>query len=173
MRYNATRVIVHDDEGGSRMNDRRLEDFARMSESLVKNSLRNDFEFDEAKASVKQGDGEHFAIVATHVGKMFIFYTGRFLFFAPKRLECSDTGLKLEFRNGKSAQIARAEVSGASFTRVYGLRWKFRTASSTLRLGGDGFSGMEWFRISRLILEKLVARQIEVSTDSAGRDFLS
>jgi hypothetical protein len=81
--------------------------------------------------------------------------------------------LKSEFRNGKSAQIAWAEVSGASFTRVYGLRWKFRTASSTLRFGGDGFSGMEWFRISRLMLEKLTARQIEVSTDSAGRNFLS
>ena len=68
MRYNATWVIVDDDEGGSRMNDRRPEDFAWMGESLVKNSLRNDFEFDEAKASVKQGDGEDFAIVATHVG---------------------------------------------------------------------------------------------------------
>ncbi len=104
---------------------------------------------------------------------MFTFYTCRFLFFAPKRVECTDSGLKLEFRNGKSAQIAWAEVSWASFARVYGLRWKFRTPSSTLRLGGDGFSGMEWFRISRLILEQLAERKIELSTDSAGRNFLS
>jgi hypothetical protein len=103
----------------------------------------------------------------------FIFYTCRFLFFAPKRVECSDSGLKLEFRNGNGAQIAWAEVSGASFASVYGLRWKLRTPSSTLRLRGDGFSGMEWFRISRFISERLTARQIEVSTDSAGRKFLS
>jgi hypothetical protein len=41
------------------MNDRRLEDFAWMGESLVNNSLRNGFEFDEAKASVEESDGEH------------------------------------------------------------------------------------------------------------------
>jgi len=106
---------------------------------------------------MRTGISPQYAVISGIAGAflMFIFYTGRFLFFAPKRVECSDTGLKLEFRNGKSAQIAWAEVSGASFTRVYGLRWKFRTASSTLRLGGDGFSGMEWFRISRLILENL------------------
>src|SRR5271165_15719 len=48
------------------MNDRRLEDFAWMGESLVNNSLRNGFEFDEAKASVQESDGEDFAIVAAH-----------------------------------------------------------------------------------------------------------
>jgi hypothetical protein len=40
------------------MNDRRLEDFAWMGESLVNNSLRNGFEFDKAKASVEESDGE-------------------------------------------------------------------------------------------------------------------
>jgi hypothetical protein len=100
-----------------------------------------------------------------------LLYTGRFLIFAPKRVECSESGLKLEFRSGKTFQIVWADVSSASFATVYGLRWKFRTNGSTLRLRGDGFSGMEWFRISRFIFERLSA--IQVSTDSEGRKFLS
>jgi hypothetical protein len=102
-----------------------------------------------------------------------LLYTCRFLIFAPKRVECTDRGLTLEFRSGRTAQIAWADVSGASFATVYGLRWKFRTASSILRLRGDGFSGIEWFRISRFISDRLSATQIEVSTDNAGRKFLS
>jgi hypothetical protein len=124
---------------------------------------------------MRRGISLQYAVISGIGGAvlMFIVYTCRFLFFAPKRVECSDSWLKLEFRNGKSAEIAWAEVNGASFASIYGLRWKFRTLSSTLRLRGDGFTGMEWFRISRLILEKLAARQIELSTDTAGRNFLS
>jgi hypothetical protein len=102
-----------------------------------------------------------------------LLYTCRFLICAPKRVEWSDRGLTLEFRSGKIAQIAWAEVSDASFASIYGLRWKFRTPTSTLRLRGDGFSGMEWFRISRFISERLTETKIQVSTDSAGQKFLS
>jgi hypothetical protein len=102
-----------------------------------------------------------------------LLYTCRFLVFAPRRVECSERGLRLEFRGGKIAQIVWAEVSDASFASIYGLRWKFRTTSSTIRLRGDGFSGMEWFRISRFIFERLAETKIQVSTDSAGQKFLS
>ena len=123
----------------------------------------------------RDGMSLKYAVICGVAGALvaLLLYTCRFLIFAPKRVECSDRGLTLEFRGGKTAQIAWAEVSGASFASVYGLRWKLRTTSSSLRLRGDGFSGMEWFRISRSISERLTARQIEVSTDSAGRKFLS
>jgi hypothetical protein len=55
-----------------------------------------------------------------------LLYTCRFLVLAPTRVECSERGLRLEFRGGKIAQIAWAEVSDASFASIYGLRWKFR-----------------------------------------------
>jgi hypothetical protein len=123
----------------------------------------------------REGISLKYAIVCGVSGGLLalLLYTGRFLIFAPKRVEFSDRGLTLEFRSGETAHLAWAEVTGASFASIYGLRWKFRTTSSTLRLRGDGFSGMEWFRISQSISERLAARQIQVSTDSAGRKFLS
>jgi len=123
----------------------------------------------------RDGISLQYSIISGVFGALaaLLLYTCRFLVFAPKRVECSERGLRLEFRSGKIAQIAWAEVSDASFASIYGLRWKFRTTSSTLRLGGDGFSGMEWFRISRFIAERLAETKIQVTTDSAGQKFLS
>jgi hypothetical protein len=123
----------------------------------------------------RDGISLQYSIVCGVAGGLvaLLLYTCRFLLFAPKRVEFSERGLRLEFRGGKIAQIAWSEVSDASFASIYGLRWKFRTAGSTLRLRGDGFSGMEWFRISRFISERLAETKIQVSTDSAGQKFLS
>lgn len=43
---------------------------------------------------MRAGISLQYAVVSGIAGAflMFIFYTGRFLFFAPKRVECSDTG---------------------------------------------------------------------------------
>ena len=94
----------------------------------------------------RDGISLQYSIISGVFGALaaLLLYTCRFLVFAPKRVECSERGLRLEFRSGKIAQIAWAEVSDASFASIYGLRWKFRTTSSTLRLGGDGFSGMHF-----------------------------
>lgn len=103
---------------------------------------------------------------------VFGLYSWRFMVSAPKSLEFSDRGVSVVFRDGRTDQAAWAEISHASFASVFGLRWKFRMANSTLLLRGDGLAVMDWFRISRLILETLAARGIEVSTDLGGGKFL-
>lgn len=100
----------------------------------------------------------------------FGLYSWRFIALAPKSVEFSDHGLTLEFGDGRTDQVAWAEITRASFASIFGLRWKFWLANSTLILRADGFTG--WFRISRLILETLAARGIEVSTDIDGGNFL-
>lgn len=104
---------------------------------------------------------------------LFAFYTGRFYVCAPRRVEYSDKTLTLEYHSGKITELVWSEVETASFTNEYGLRWKFRTAHLKIIFRDDGFTGMEWYRASRLIYERLVAASIQVSTDMIGENFLS
>ncbi len=103
----------------------------------------------------------------------FLVYTLRFLAKSPKRFELSDHGLKIERRTGPATEFAWGDVTEASFQSNYGLAWNFKTAAGWVRLRGDGFGGMDWYRISRAIADRLAEEKIDVSTDGVGGNFLS
>ena len=103
----------------------------------------------------------------------FLFFTGRFLMSAPKRVVMADSGLGLKFRNGRTAQIEWEEINQASLTSSFGLNWMLATASASVLLRDQGFSGGDFARMSQLISARLAARQIQVSTDKQGQKLLT
>jgi hypothetical protein len=99
----------------------------------------------------------------------FLFFTGRFLMCAPKRVVITGDALRLEFRHGKTAQIGWEEIDGASLTSGFSLKWTLSAASSSILLRDQGFSEDDFLGISRLIYARLAARQIQISTDKDGQ----
>jgi hypothetical protein len=102
----------------------------------------------------------------------FLFFTGRFLVSAPKRVVVDDNGLSVKFRNGKTTQIVWEKINQASLTSSFGLNWTVSTASDSVILRDQGFSGADFTRMSQSISLRLAARQIQVSTDKQGQKLL-
>jgi hypothetical protein len=103
----------------------------------------------------------------------FLYFTGRFLVSAPKRVTVDDNGLSLQFRNGKTAQISWEEINQASLTSSFGLNWTLSTGADSVMLRDQGFSGVDFTRMSQSISGRLAARQIQVSTDTQGQKLLA
>jgi hypothetical protein len=103
----------------------------------------------------------------------FLFFTGRFLVSAPKRVLVGDDGLSLKFRNGKTTQIAWKEVNQASLTSSFGLSWTVSTASDSVILRDQGFSGADFAQMSLSISARLASRHIQISTDKQGQKLLA
>jgi TPR repeat protein len=97
----------------------------------------------------------------------FLFYTCRFLLRAPRSVRFSDTALILELRDGREPEIHWSDVGRATRSSYGGLRWRLWTDDAASNVRADGFSAVQWQKISNHIFKQLTAREIPISIASA------
>jgi hypothetical protein len=95
---------------------------------------------------------------------IFLFYTCRFLWRAPRGVRFSDSTLVIEQRNRRDAEILWSNILRAKHTSSGGLKWRLWTADSVFEVRDDGFSLAQWNKISQIISEQLAARNIPITT---------
>ena len=98
---------------------------------------------------------------------VFLFYTCRFLLRAPRSICFSDGALILELRNGRESEIRWSDVGRATRSSYGGLRWRLWTDDAAFNVRDDGFSAMQWQKISNHIFKQLTEREIPISIASA------
>ena len=97
---------------------------------------------------------------------IFLFYTCRFLWRAPRAVRFSDSALIIEHRNGKEAEVPWNDILRAKHISYGGVRWRLWTADSVFNVRDDGFSVGQWNGISNHISQELIAREIPITTAS-------
>lgn len=94
---------------------------------------------------------------------IFLFYTCRFLWRAPRAIRFSDAALIIERRNGRESEIWWGNILRAKRTTYGGWKWRLWTADSVFNVRDDGFSLEQWNQISDRISRELTARAIPVT----------
>lgn len=95
---------------------------------------------------------------------IFLFYTCRFLWRAPRAVRFSEGALVIEQRNGRETEIRWSDIRQAKRTSYGGLKWRLWTADSFFDVRDDGFSVGQWDKISDHISQELTAREIPITT---------